>query len=29
MSLEEAIETLREKVEPGLRSQLPDDGEIT
>ena len=29
MSLEEAIETLREKVEPGLRSQLPEDGEIT
>jgi multidrug efflux pump subunit AcrB len=29
MSLEEAITTLREKVEPGLRSQLPEDGEIT
>ena len=29
MSLEEAIGTLREKVEPALRSQLPDDGEIT
>jgi multidrug efflux pump subunit AcrB len=29
MSLEEAIQTLREKVEPGLRSQLPADGEIT
>ena len=29
MSLEEAIEILREEVEPGLRSQLPEDGEIT
>jgi len=29
MSLEEAITILREEVEPGLRSQLPEDGEIT
>jgi multidrug efflux pump subunit AcrB len=29
VSLEEAIATLREKVEPGLRSLLPEDGEIT
>jgi multidrug efflux pump subunit AcrB len=29
MSLEEAITTLREQVEPALRSQLPEDGEIT
>ncbi len=29
MSLEEAIDTLREKVEPGLRNMLPEDGEIT
>ena len=29
MSLEEAIEILQTKVEPGLRSQLPEDGEVT
>lgn len=29
MSLEEAIATLRQQVEPGLRSVLPEDGEIT
>jgi multidrug efflux pump subunit AcrB len=29
MSLEETIETLRETIEPGLRSVLPADGEIT
>lgn len=29
MSLEEAINALREKVEPGVRNLLPDDGEIT
>jgi multidrug efflux pump subunit AcrB len=29
MSLEEAIDILQTKVEPGLRSQLPEDGEIT
>jgi multidrug efflux pump subunit AcrB len=29
LSLEEAIATLRDEVEPGLRSQLPADGEIT
>lgn len=29
MSLEEAIDTLREQVEPGVRSLLPDDGEIS
>ncbi len=29
MSLEEAINTLRREVEPGLRNLLPEDGEIT
>ena len=29
MSLEEAITTLQEQVEPALRGQLPEDGEIT
>jgi multidrug efflux pump subunit AcrB len=29
MPLEEAINILREEVEPGLRAQLPEDGEIT
>jgi multidrug efflux pump subunit AcrB len=29
MSLEEAIERLREDIEPGIRAQLPEDGEIT
>ncbi len=29
VSLEEAINILREEVEPGLREQLPEDGEIT
>ena len=29
LSLEEAINALQEKVEPGVRSLLPDDGEIT
>ena len=29
MSLEEAITTLQEKVEPGVRGLLPEDGEIT